>query len=293
MCIGIVAILAVIVCATHLADNHLQIANIFAPGRYSNQKYSERKSVPIALASLGAVIEGLIVAYAAPPLFAFSVIYYAESRRLRLILKEFRKLMFVQPFQYNSVAHKYLEMHEEWDEINQRMGPVAGVALAVMAFAFLGAFITTLYGADQNFGYALLPINAVASMFIFLPPLLLVLFAMIQANQRAEEIAAAAVWLVARSGLASGRRPAAPEASALLSAAPREEPGAGPSADDPTLANVHSGLDSMKMQLLAEKAPCELRIFGTKFTGRGVVSALSVLVFTQLLVVFGFQRTSQ
>ena len=64
------------------------------------------------------------------PLALLCIIYYAEVRRLRLVLKDFLFLMQRRPFAFDDVSFAYFELLGEWDDVQARLGPISSFMTA-------------------------------------------------------------------------------------------------------------------------------------------------------------------
>jgi hypothetical protein len=103
--------------------------------------------------TLGIIINsvfGLCLGLVSAPLCALATLYYAETRRLRFMIKDFVLLLKRSPFNFGVVAPAYGELVSEFTDLEDRMGFIIGNL--VMSFSVLAAydFISTFYWGELN-----------------------------------------------------------------------------------------------------------------------------------------------
>ena len=106
----------------------------------------------------------------------------------------------------------------------------------------------------------------------FLPPFLLVIFATVYANNATDPIALACYTTMANPS--QERTGVSLENDALLS-----------EHDNAELAEQSTG--AMKLAQLVEKLPCNILLFGQKFTWNLVVASITAVILSQVLGVVG------
>lgn len=182
-------------------------------------------------------------------------------------------------------------MTKEWQHANSWVGKVAGINSAFNLLHLLCEFTVTFYNGkippEEN---SLVP-NAVVGIMIALPPLILTVYAMMAANERANKLNDEITHLIATSSASSTSLSIDDRASiskvlasrGSTSLFPMARPGDGSMMDHMT--GLDHGIDAMKLAALLERSPCELNLLGRKIS-RGDIAVrffLSFLFFSHAL----------
>jgi hypothetical protein len=194
------------------------------------------------------VFYALGLGFTPAPFCAVATLYYAETRRLRFMIKDFAALVKQKPFNFSSVGPAYKELLFEFDDLNSRMGFVLSVMVTAL-LALLGFISIQLYYWNVTSGYLLTALVVVYSILIVACSALTV-GAQIGANRRSNDLAVLCTSLLCTID-ASQSRPL----EVLLTC--------------------------------IQSSPCELLLFGNRITKSDIVYLVGFLVTVQSLRFLG------
>eukprot|EP00613_Pedinella_sp_CCMP2098_P022136 CAMPEP_0171687752 /NCGR_PEP_ID=MMETSP0991-20121206/3523_1 /TAXON_ID=483369 /ORGANISM="non described non described, Strain CCMP2098" /LENGTH=617 /DNA_ID=CAMNT_0012275635 /DNA_START=81 /DNA_END=1934 /DNA_ORIENTATION=- len=119
---------------------------------------------------------------------AVATLYYAETRRLRFMIKDFAALVKKKPFNFSNAGPAYKELLSEFDDLNSRMGTVIGVL--VTAVICLAAYVSiSLYYLSAIYSSLNISLITILTTLVVASSALTV-GAQIGANQRSNDLAA-------------------------------------------------------------------------------------------------------
>jgi hypothetical protein len=213
---------------------------------------------------------------------ALATLYYAESRRLRHMIKDVVALMRQRPFNFAVVAPAYSHMVSEWEESQARMGPIASVLAGCLLASMCSQFVILMYSshiaslASTNGGSGpslsssvFEPLTTIISgtvnVAVLLTMFLFLAYGMIGANHRVRAIADECTELISTSSAKSLSLPLPSSVG--------------------TFAAVHNdhGDDAVKLALLVERRPCELKLLGRAISVEDVVGVVFLFIVAQLV----------
>jgi hypothetical protein len=248
-------------------------------------------------------VVGYFFSFISVPNYIMSLIYYSESRRLRLLLKDFLKLMKQRPFDYTTVSSAYTELVSEWEGIQSFIGPVMSLLLlnysVLLILYSIEAFYLRMGNAvpvSPHIGHyetSIRIIQCVVAVILMTPIVGINLYTMLGANSRADAISEECTSLLAeskelsqqqRQQQARNGKLMTSESESLLSA--RDNIDSGQELELGQGGGV-DGLSALKFVTLVERRPCQLQLFGRRFTAGDVAYYVSLLIGIQILNVIG------
>jgi hypothetical protein len=223
------------------------------------------------------------------PFIAFATLYYGESRRLRLVLKDFQSLLRKKPFNFFVISEAYLDLHKEWENANEKLGTMVSITTSTGLANVLFTSIAMLYNHIEI-------TTAVAMFACVLPVTLINVLTAIAANNRVENLSEEIDMLLAHLNLVDSETIAPDEENSSVGRhGSVENNGSGGGGgggkevvvSDPHMNNESGGIYALRLAALIERKPCELRIMGKKIDVGDIYNTVLLIVIVQALNFLG------
>jgi hypothetical protein len=207
------------------------------------------------------------------------------------MLKDFLKLLEQRPFNFSAVSSAYTELAEEWETTQMQLGHVMSIQLfcailSTISYSVFFFYIDSGLVAPDGAGSLENLMDVVLGLILTVPLLSVSMFTMIGANQRAESIAEACTALIAESSENSEHPNVQIQSDGNANSGDSSAPALNDLVHGASVAGVN-GISAIKLTMLVERRPCELRLLGRAFTYEDVLGYVAFLVVIQLVNFLG------
>jgi len=229
------------------------------------------------------------------PAYMLCALYYSNTRRLRLILKDFSALIEARRFHFNTAASAYLDMVTEYKHSQSFFGPMISLLAAGYAYTMACIFIVALYyrtvhrlNAGESGEYK---VFAALIVIEYGPSVALVLYAATAANDRTTQLNEMCTDLMARASVNTGADGVNGNEKSLVRIRQSDFFFAA-AVQNAEVATIESGSEAenmaTKLPFLVDRRPCQVLLCGQRFTKKGLSLICAYLLLTQIINLLGF-----